>query len=133
MTKKYNLSKIMKRAWEIKREDKNNIFGLCLKMAWAEAKKPSHPLKKQLIFSAEEQLKKINRRRAKRNLEEKTMGQVFPWFEFVKNCEDEKFFARIEKKFKDYDEDHTLSFTTEMNMIYERPILYCACEWLGRR
>ena len=33
-----NLSKIMKRAWEIKKEDSRNIFGLCLKMAWEEAK-----------------------------------------------------------------------------------------------
>ena len=33
-----NLSKIMKRAWEIKKEDNRNIFGLCLKMAWEEAK-----------------------------------------------------------------------------------------------
>lgn len=37
-TKKYNLSKIMKRAWEIKREDSRYIFGECLKMAWEEAK-----------------------------------------------------------------------------------------------
>lgn len=36
--KKINLSAIMKRAWEIKKEDSRNIFGLCLKMAWAEAK-----------------------------------------------------------------------------------------------
>ena len=33
-----NLSKIMKRAWEIKKEDSRNIFGLCLKMAWEEVK-----------------------------------------------------------------------------------------------
>lgn len=36
--KKYNLSNIMKRAWEIKRENSRNVFGACLKMAWAEAK-----------------------------------------------------------------------------------------------
>lgn len=36
--KKANLKGIMKRAWEIKREHKDNIFSLCLKMAWAEAK-----------------------------------------------------------------------------------------------
>ena len=36
--KNYNLSKIMKRAWEIKKEDSNNIFAICLKMAWGEAK-----------------------------------------------------------------------------------------------
>ena len=28
----------MKRAWEIKRQDKRNIFSFCLKMAWEEAK-----------------------------------------------------------------------------------------------
>ncbi len=33
-----NLSRIMKRAWEIKKEDSRNIFGLCLKMAWVEFK-----------------------------------------------------------------------------------------------
>ena len=37
--KKYNLSKIMKRAWEIKKRDSRNVFSLCLKMAWGEAKK----------------------------------------------------------------------------------------------
>lgn len=36
--KKYNLHKIMKRAWQIKRQDGKNIFSICLKMAWAEAK-----------------------------------------------------------------------------------------------
>lgn len=35
---KYNLKNIMKRAWEIKRTDDENIFSLCLKMAWAEVK-----------------------------------------------------------------------------------------------
>ena len=35
---KYNKSEIMKRAWEIKKENKNNIFSACLKLAWAEAK-----------------------------------------------------------------------------------------------
>ncbi len=34
-----NLRNIMKRAWEIKRQDSRNIFAECLKMAWAEAKK----------------------------------------------------------------------------------------------
>lgn len=37
---KYNLKVIMKRAWEIKKEDSRNIFSLCLKMAWEEAKTP---------------------------------------------------------------------------------------------
>ena len=36
--KKYNLSAIMKRAWEIKKENERNIFSLCLKMAWEEEK-----------------------------------------------------------------------------------------------
>ena len=36
--KKYNLSNIMKRAWEIKRKNNENLFPLCLKMAWDEAK-----------------------------------------------------------------------------------------------
>lgn len=35
---KFNLHRIMKRAWEIKRQDKRNIFSFCLKMAWEEAK-----------------------------------------------------------------------------------------------
>jgi len=38
--KTYNLSTIMKRAWEIKNQDSKNIFSLCLKMAWEEAKAP---------------------------------------------------------------------------------------------
>jgi len=41
--KKYNLSQIMKRAWEIKKENSNNIFSICLKMAWAEAKATKKP------------------------------------------------------------------------------------------
>lgn len=36
--KKYILKKVMKRAWEIKKQDNRNIFSLCLKMAWAEIK-----------------------------------------------------------------------------------------------
>lgn len=35
---KYNKSEIMRRAWEIKKANATNIFGLCLKMAWEEAK-----------------------------------------------------------------------------------------------
>lgn len=35
---KYNLSKIMKRAHEIKADHRHNIWSLCLKMAWSEAK-----------------------------------------------------------------------------------------------
>ena len=35
---KYNMKEIMTRAWEIKKENNKNIFTLCLKMAWAEAK-----------------------------------------------------------------------------------------------
>lgn len=36
--KNINLSKIMKRAWELKKENENNIFSLCLKQAWKENK-----------------------------------------------------------------------------------------------
>lgn len=39
--KKYNLSKIMKKAWEIRRNwhSRALTFGECLKKAWSEAKK----------------------------------------------------------------------------------------------
>lgn len=36
--KKYDLHRIMRRAWQIKKKNERNIFSLCLKMAWAEAK-----------------------------------------------------------------------------------------------
>lgn len=36
--KKYNKAEIMRRAWEIRRQDDRYLFGLCLKMAWDEAK-----------------------------------------------------------------------------------------------
>ncbi len=36
---KYDRKAIMKKAWEIKKENEKNIFALCLKMAWAIAKK----------------------------------------------------------------------------------------------
>lgn len=36
---KETLRKVMKRAWEIKKQDNKNIFALCLRMAWAEVKK----------------------------------------------------------------------------------------------
>lgn len=35
---KYDMKEIMIRAWEIRKEDNKNIFALCLKIAWAEAK-----------------------------------------------------------------------------------------------
>lgn len=44
--KKFNLKNIMKRAWEIKKQDSQNLFSLCLKMAWAEAKAPKKANKK---------------------------------------------------------------------------------------
>ncbi|MEG0729651.1 MAG: hypothetical protein RR420_08515 [Anaerovoracaceae bacterium] len=47
MTKK-NLSQIMKRAWEIKKEDIRNIFGICLKMSWIEFKSPKKEEKVKL-------------------------------------------------------------------------------------
>lgn len=39
---KFDLSKIMKRAWEIKKEDKRNIFSICLEMAWEEIKEAAN-------------------------------------------------------------------------------------------
>lgn len=47
--KKYNLSAIMKRAWEIKKENTANIFGICLKMAWAEAKEEKEIVAENVI------------------------------------------------------------------------------------
>ena len=49
--KKYNLSAIMKRAWEIKKENERNIFSLCLKMAWEEAKEVKNEVATELIGS----------------------------------------------------------------------------------
>ncbi len=51
---KYNMKEIMTRAWEIKRENTENMFSLCLKMAWAEAKeagsiKEEKSLKEKLV------------------------------------------------------------------------------------
>ena len=40
---KFSIKAIMIRAWEIKKQDKANLFGLCLKMAWEEAKQSSKP------------------------------------------------------------------------------------------
>lgn len=49
MDMKYNMGKIMKRAWEIKKQDKMYVFGECLKMAWAEAKAPKKVSTKRTI------------------------------------------------------------------------------------
>ena len=38
---KYNLSKIMKRAWELKKTT-DDTFSVCLKKSWAEAKRPAY-------------------------------------------------------------------------------------------
>ena len=45
--KKEMLSKVMKRAWEIKKQDVRNIFGICLKMAWAEIKEVAKAVKEK--------------------------------------------------------------------------------------
>ncbi len=50
--KKAELRKIMKRAWLIKKENTANIFSLCLKMAWAEAKAESERLSIKGWFQA---------------------------------------------------------------------------------
>lgn len=47
--KKYNLSAIMKRAWELKKEDERNIFSLCLKMAWEESKMEDNKMKENKL------------------------------------------------------------------------------------
>lgn len=52
--KKYNLSNIMKKAWEIKKEDPRNIFSLCLKMAWKEAKERKETMKSIKEMTIEE-------------------------------------------------------------------------------
>ena len=52
--KKYNLSAIMKRAWELKKENEKNIFSLCLKMAWEEAKEVKEDLLSKLMGNLEE-------------------------------------------------------------------------------
>lgn len=49
MNKKYNVKLIMKRAHEIKREHKDNIWALCLKMAWYEAKSENTWTKERII------------------------------------------------------------------------------------
>lgn len=40
----WNMKNIMKKAWEIKKQDKRNIFSECLKMAWAIAKDSIKPI-----------------------------------------------------------------------------------------
>lgn len=128
---KYDLKRIMSRAWEIKKENSRNIFSLCLKMAWEEAKKPSHPLKRELIYSAEIQLDKLNKRRAKKGWNKMTMKQVYPWYYVVKKCNDEICFERIKKHFKDC-EGSTLRYCTTMDELYDAPMVYGGCRWLRR-
>lgn len=54
---KYNLSNIMKRAWEIKKENEKNIFAICLQISWDEAKKENEEsLEDKVIRLAEEKL-----------------------------------------------------------------------------
>lgn len=47
--KKYNLTKIMKRAWEIKKENNENLFAMCLKLAWEEAKMSNEKTIEEMI------------------------------------------------------------------------------------
>ena len=47
---KYNMSKIMTRAWEIKHTELEVSFSVCLKRAWAEAKAPAY-LKGEALYS----------------------------------------------------------------------------------
>lgn len=46
---KYDVKAIMTRAWEIRKQNAENHFPLCLKMAWEEAKKPSY-LKGEALY-----------------------------------------------------------------------------------
>ena len=72
-TKKYDLHRIMRRAWQIKKENGRNVFGLCLKMAWEEAKEEQELPKlvgtpKQVAWA--EKLRKRHIEILKRELEE---------------------------------------------------------------
>lgn len=58
---KYNLKEIMKKAWGIKNMDRRNDFGLCLQIAWEEAKKMET---KELTI--EEKIEKLEAAGAKR-------------------------------------------------------------------
>lgn len=53
-----NRKAIFKRAWEIKREDHRNLFSLCLKMAWAEAK----AMKVVKLESREEKIERLSQK-----------------------------------------------------------------------
>lgn len=57
---KYNIKAIMKRAWEIKKENKLNVFGLCLKMAWFEAKEANKSIMNKKIKELQIKIKKYN-------------------------------------------------------------------------
>lgn len=46
---------IFKRAWQIKKENSANIFSLCLKMAWAEAREAK-------VESREEKIERLSRK-----------------------------------------------------------------------
>lgn len=58
---KFNMKEIMKKAWEIKNADRRNHFGLCLQIAWEEAKKMDT---KELTI--EEKIEKLENAGAKR-------------------------------------------------------------------
>lgn len=53
---KYDRKAIMKKAWEIKKENEKNIFGLCLKMAWAIAKKETETKELPELQGSEKQV-----------------------------------------------------------------------------
>ncbi|MFG6393088.1 MAG: hypothetical protein K1W24_02695 [Lachnospiraceae bacterium] len=58
---KYNKSAIMKRAWTIKKSNPQNIFGLCLKMAWAETKEI---IEVEVKITKEHLIEKLEEKRA---------------------------------------------------------------------
>ena len=60
---KYDTRKIMTRAWAIKRQDPRNDFGLCLRMAWEEAKEAKPTMRgteKQLAWARDIQTKAVS-------------------------------------------------------------------------
>lgn len=61
--KKYNLSKIMKKAWAIKKENQSNIFSFCLRQAWQEAKKGNEGMKVTVLEGGKEVEQELNLRR----------------------------------------------------------------------
>lgn len=82
--KKSDLRKLMKRAWEIKNENEENIFSLCLKKAWEEHKRSTlfenRVIKRRIKYSvfkkAEKLVDGVNMSRGEYHAEDKTIDIV---------------------------------------------------------